>query len=199
MSAPKEVMNQETSPHHVGSSKALRLQDDVVSTALYGGPQECYRYRLHRIWDDTLPTLMWLMMNPSVATEYGDDRTVAKCQRYARAWGYGAMFVGNSFGYRCTDQKRLLEVPDPVGPDNDAALLDMAQKADKVILAYGSPTHPSLRLRGNEVALSLHRAGIELSVMRLSKGGRPEHPLYLPSALTPSLLDNTFFVGLETG
>lgn len=189
-------MDQEKTVHHVGSSKALRLQEDVVSTAVYDGPHECYRYRLHRVWDETKPTIMWLMMNPSVATEYGDDRTVAKCQRYARGWGYGAMFVGNSFGYRCTDQKRLLEVSDPVGPGNDKALLAMAKEADKVILAYGSPTHPSLKAQGNNVALALHMAGITLYVMRLSKGGRPEHPLYLPAALEPALLQEEFFSSL---
>ncbi|WP_438383465.1 DUF1643 domain-containing protein [Asaia sp. BMEF1] len=191
-------MDKKSPTHHVGSSRALRLQDDVVSTAVYDGPQECYRYRLHRVWDETRPTLMWLMMNPSVATEYGDDRTVAKCQRYARSWGYGAMFVGNSFAYRCTDQKRLLEVSDPVGPGNDAALLAMAKESDKVILAYGSPTHPSLRKQGNKVALALHQAGVSLYVMRLSKGGRPEHPLYLPGTLEPTLLEESFFSALAS-
>ncbi|GBR09690.1 DUF1643 domain-containing protein [Asaia siamensis] len=186
-------MDQKTPTHHVGSSKALRLQDDVVSTAVYDGPRDCYRYRLHRIWDERKPSIMWLMMNPSVATEYGDDRTVAKCQRYARSWGYGAMFVGNSFAYRCTDQKRLLDVDDPVGPGNNEALLAMAREADKVILAYGSPTHPTLRKQGSKVALSLHEAGIHLYVMRLSKGGRPEHPLYLPGTLEPTLLEDAFF------
>ena len=190
-------MTERSTRHHVGASRPLRLQDDVKSTAIYDGPGECYRYRLHRVWDPALLCVMWLMMNPSVATEYGDDRTVAKCHRYARAWGYGSMFVGNSFGYRCTDQRRLLEVEDPSGPGNDAALLDMAKAADKVVLAYGSPTHPSLRQRGNQVALLLHRAGIELSVLRLSKGGRPEHPLYLPSTLEPVRLDDAFFRALE--
>lgn len=93
--------------HHVGSSRPLKLSDDVVSTATYGGPDKCYRYTLRRIWDPARPLLMWLMMNPSVATELGDDRTVAKCQRYARAWGYGGILVGNTFAYRCTDQARL--------------------------------------------------------------------------------------------
>lgn len=185
------------SPHHVGTAKALRLANDVVSSAVYDGVGACYRYRLHRVWDPERPTVMWLMMNPSVATEEGDDRTVAKCQRYARAWGYGSILVGNSFAYRCTDQKRLLEVTDPVGPGNDAALLEMAGLADKVILAYGSPTHPSLRERGNRVALNLHEAGILLYTLRLSKGGRPEHPLYLPASLEPRALDEAFFAGLR--
>jgi len=175
-------------PHHVGAARALRLRDDVVSHATYDGPGDCYRYTLHRVWDETKPSVMWLMMNPSVATEYGDDRTVAKCQRYARAWGYGAMFVGNTFAYRCTDQKRLLEVEDPIGPGNDRALLDMAKASALVVLAYGAPHHRTLRARGTEVTRALFDAGVELHVLRLSRSGRPEHPLYLPGTLTPQSL-----------
>lgn len=175
--------------HHVGDSRPLKLGGDVTSTALYGGPQDCYRYVLRRVWDARRPMIMWLMMNPSVATEFGDDRTVAKCQRYSRAWGYGGLFVGNSFAYRCTDQKRLLEVEDPVGPDNDAHLLEMARQADRVVLAYGSPQAKGLRARGTEVARMLGRNGIQVTALRLSRSGRPEHPLYLPSTLVPSPLD----------
>lgn len=175
--------------HHVGQSRPLRLSDDVVSTATYGGEDNCYRYTLRRVWEEGRPMVMWLMMNPSVATEHGDDRTVAKCQRYARAWGYGGMFVGNSFAYRCTDQKRLLEVDDPVGPDNDAHLLKMARQADLVVLAYGSPQAKGLRARGTEVARLMGQNGIRVTALRLSKSGRPEHPLYLPSILTPEPLD----------
>ncbi|MBV1834722.1 DUF1643 domain-containing protein [Novacetimonas pomaceti] len=178
-----------TTPHHVGSSRPLRLSDDVVSHAIYGGPGKCYRYTLTRTWDPARPAVMWLMMNPSVATEEGDDRTVAKCQRYARAWGYGSIFVGNTFAYRCTDQTRLMEVPDPVGPENDHYLLDMARRADMVVAAYGSPRYPALRERGTQVVRMLQDAGIAVYVLRLSsRARRPEHPLYLPADLRPTLL-----------
>ncbi|KAB8125325.1 DUF1643 domain-containing protein [Komagataeibacter medellinensis] len=177
------------SAHNVGSSRPLRLADDVVSHAIYGGPDKCYRYALTRTWDASRPAVMWLMMNPSVATEDGDDRTVAKCQRYARAWGYGTLLVGNTFAYRCTDQKRLTEVPDPVGPENDTNLLAMARRADLVVAAYGSPQIKSLLPRGPEVVRMLQKHGITISAMRLSaRSGRPEHPLYLPGTLRPTPL-----------
>ena len=176
--------------HHVGDSRPLTLSDDVVSTATYGGPDKCYRYTLKRVWNAKLPSLMWLMMNPSVATEIGDDRTVAKCQRYARAWGYGSMFVGNTFAYRCTDQERLTEVTDPVGPENDAALLTMAQQAGMVIAAYGTPRIKSLHARGPQVVSMLQQHGIVVHAMKIGANGRPCHPLYLPAALKPVVLPN---------
>jgi hypothetical protein len=45
----------------------------------------------------------------------------------------GGFWVGNTFTYRCTDQERLLEVPDRIGPDNDTYLIAMAQMATVVI------------------------------------------------------------------
>lgn len=174
--------------HHVGDSRPLTLSQDVVSTATYGGPDKCYRYTLKRVWDTSLPSVMWLMMNPSVATECGDDRTVAKCQRYARAWGYGSILVGNTFAYRCTDQERLTEVPDPVGPDNDAALLAMAQEADRVIAAYGTPRIKMLLPRGPQAVQMLQRHNIPVYAMKVGVNGRPCHPLYLPGSLQPTLL-----------
>ncbi|GBR53533.1 hypothetical protein AA106555_1334 [Neokomagataea thailandica NBRC 106555] len=171
--------------HNVGTAKPLKLADDIKSTAVYGGKNDCYRYSLKRVWQENAPKLMWLMMNPSVATEFGDDRTVAKCQRYARQWGYGSILVANSFAYRCTDQKRLIEVEDPIGPENDSSIVELAREADLVILAYGSPQIRQLKARGTEVALLLEQNGITLNVLRLSKSGRPEHPLYLPADLRP--------------
>ncbi|QDH13596.1 DUF1643 domain-containing protein [Formicincola oecophyllae] len=179
--------------HNVGTARPLNLTGDVTSTALYGpagggvstNQGDCYRYTLKRVWDPKKPLLMWLMMNPSVATEDGDDRTVAKCQRYARQWGYGGILVGNSCAYRCTDQKRLLETPDPVGPENHHHLLEMAKQADKVILAYGTPKAPELHSHGPQAAAMLARNGVALHALEVSKNGRPKHPLYLSSKLTP--------------
>jgi len=39
------------------------------------------------------------MMNPSTADPLVDDPTVAKCGRFARAWRYGGVYVGNHYKY----------------------------------------------------------------------------------------------------
>jgi len=68
-----------------------------------------------------------------------DDPTVAKCGRFARAWGYGGIHVGNTFAYRAIDKKRLRLIADPIGPENDKHLIAMAKLATIVIFAYGQP------------------------------------------------------------
>lgn len=166
-------------PHHVGA-RPLPLPDWVEASAVYGGRADCYRYRL--VW--RRPDLagdrriMWLMMNPSAASETGGDRTVLKCWRYSRAWGYSTMLVGNSVAYRATDQGRLGEITDPAGPDNLAHLLAMAQEAEMVIAAYGKPKIPAARDFGPAAARALATAGHRLHALALAQDGTPMHPLY---------------------
>ena len=120
----------------------------MKSTAVFGGPADCYRYCLTRTWDAKLPHVLFVMMNPSTADPHADDPTVAKCGRFARAWGYGGICVGNTFAYRATDKKHLRLAADPICPDNDKHLVVMAKSAHIVVFAYGQPGHRTLAPRG---------------------------------------------------
>jgi hypothetical protein len=75
---------------------------------------------------------------------------------------------------------------DPVGPENDAHLIEMAKTAAIVIFAYGQPCHATLRTRGLALArLLMKEAGVTPHTLRLAKNGTPWHPLYLPETLKP--------------
>lgn len=172
------------SKHHAGGKVRLKLGADVVSRAVFGGVREEYRYLLHRTWACAGPAVMFLMMNPSTADIDVDDPTVAKCQRYARRWGYGSLYIANTFAYRATDQRLLLEVPVPVGPENDPHILAMAKASGLIVLAYGKP-HPRLQQRGLEVQAMLKRSKHELHALKLCQDGTPGHPLHLRDDLLP--------------
>ncbi len=172
--------------HDVGSKTFVSLPLWIKSDAVFGGPKNEYRYRLSRVWDEDKPSVLFVMMNPSTADYLVDDRTVARCRGFAEDWGFGKLLVGNTFAYRCTDQKRLLEVEDPVGAENDNHLLTMAATAALIVFAYGKP-HPSLRDRGRLVTEMFRAHGYSLHVLRLSQDGTPVHPLYLPRTLKPML------------
>lgn len=180
--------------HHVGA-KPLPLPPGVRCGAVFAGHAACYRYSLE--WNmplvDPAPprerTVMFLLMNPSVADTRCADRTMLKCWSFATAWGCTRMLVGNSAAYRATDQRRLAEVQDPVGPENAWWLCRMASQASRVVIAHGSPTVPAARGFGPAAVALLREAGHRLHVLRLSRHGVPEHPLYLPSALKPEPWD----------
>src|SRR5689334_11732215 len=119
--------------HDPGGKVRIPLPSHVLGHALFGGAANEYRYRLTRTWG-TSSYVLFVMMNPSTANPSEDDPTVAKCRRLAVRWGYGGLHVGNTFAYRATDQNRLAQVPDPIGPDNDAHLLDLAKESALVVL-----------------------------------------------------------------
>ena len=182
------MTNVTTSEHHHDPGGRVRIAWPATSVVQCRfSPCGCYRYELSEVWDAAKPLVMWLLMNPSVAGIDYSDPTLRRTGDFARRWGYGGQLVGNVCAYRATDKRRLLAVADPVGPENDRAILCMASRAAIVILAYGLLPKP-LRARGDEATAKLHAIGISLHVIRLTKDGTPVHPLYLPGNLRPTSL-----------
>ena len=155
---------------------------DAASVAEYSDCDR-YRYSLTRVWDASGPRALFIMLNPSTATEMQNDPTVERCERRARALGFGAFRVLNIFAWRATDPRDMRAAPDPVGPKNDAAIRDSLDWADRVICAWG--THGAHLDRGPQVERLLRAAGAELYHLGLSKGGHPKHPLYIGYAVQP--------------
>jgi hypothetical protein len=146
-------------------------------------PDRVFRYRLTRTWDDAGPRVNFVMLNPSTAGAIQLDPTNRRCMGFAADWGYGGVEVTNIFAFRSTDPRGLRRADDPIGPENDAAILDAARTADLAIAAWG--THGTLHGRGDHVRAMLIDAGIELYVLRLTKAGHPGHPLYVPASTAP--------------
>jgi hypothetical protein len=155
---------------------------DAPSTAIYS-PCEGYRYALTRTWDTGGRKVLFVMLNPSTATEVQNDPTVERCERRARALGFGAFRVCNIFAYRATDPRDMRAQADPNGPGNDTAILEGADWADTVICAWG--THGAHHNRGAQVETLLRETGKPLFHLGLSKAGHPKHPLYIAYAHQP--------------
>jgi hypothetical protein len=157
---------------------------DADSTAVYSDCER-YRYLLTRTWDPAGAKALFVMLNPSTATEFQNDPTVERCERRARALGFGSFRVTNIFAFRATDPKVMRAEPDPVGPDNDAAIVDSAPWADRIICAWGS--HGAHLGRGPAVEALLRGTGLPLHHLGLTKHGHPKHPLYIGYAEQPRL------------
>ncbi|MDO5620808.1 MAG: DUF1643 domain-containing protein [Paracoccus sp. (in: a-proteobacteria)] len=151
------------------------------STAVYSDCER-YRYLLTREWAPG-GRVLFVMLNPSTATEYQNDPTVERCERRARTLGYGAFRVVNIFAYRATDPRQMRAQADPVGPGNDAAIRESLDWADSIVCAWG--THGAHMDRGPAVARLLRDSGRELLHLGLTKDGHPKHPLYIAYARQP--------------
>ena len=138
-----------------------------------------YRYVLNRIWDDNLPKVAIIGLNPSTADATEDDRTINRCINFVRSWGYGGFYMLNLFAFRATDPKELYKAKNPIGEDNEKYILDVISKVEKVVCAWGNH---GIYQNQNKKILSLIEAPF---CLKISLSGEPRHPLYLKSDLKP--------------
>ena len=146
-------------------------------------PCRRWRYLLWRRWDASKSVANFLMLNPSTADEVKLDPTCSRARDYAERWGYGALIVTNAFAFRNTDPNRMKAVKDPIGKDNDAAIVRAAKESAIVVCAWGN--HGAFLDRSTEILRMMKAKGIALHALRVNANGEPAHPLYLPGKLKP--------------
>ncbi|MDR0576996.1 MAG: DUF1643 domain-containing protein [Candidatus Accumulibacter sp.] len=141
-----------------------------------------YRYLLSRVWGDA-PPAVFIMLNPSTADAVKNDPTIDRCERRGRKMGHGGLIVANLFALRSADPAKLFRHPDPVGPGNDAAILEAVANAGIVICAWGRAG----KWQGRDAAVLalLRGAGVEPRALSFNKNGTPRHPLYVSYDKTP--------------
>jgi hypothetical protein len=139
-----------------------------------------FRYRLWRTWAAG-PRVVFIGLNPSTADATADDPTVRRCVGFAKAWGFGGVDVVNLFAYRATEPRVLKRAADPIGPDNDDHLLEVARDSGRVVAAWG--VHGSHRIRDDSVLELLRAAGVKVSCLSRTQAGHPRHPLYAKASL----------------
>lgn len=152
-----------------------RTRDEVKRSAKLSRCGK-YRYALWREWEETLPRVLFIALNPSTADRTRDDPTIRRCLTFACRWGYGSVAVGNLFAYRAGKPHGLKRVADPVGPRNDWWLRRLAAEADLVVAAWGN--------RGLEYAprvASVIELLPDLHCVEKTKRGMPWHPLFAPN------------------
>lgn len=125
--------------------------------------------------------VQFIGLNPSTADETKNDPTVRRCVNFAKAWGFGAMCMTNIFAWRSTDPAALYRQHDPIGPENDRWLKDVAAEATLVVCCWSN--HGSLGGRSAQVKRLLE--SIDLHCFKMSQQGQPWHPLYLPGNIQP--------------
>lgn len=139
-------------------------------------PCRRYRYALWRRWNEGGKTAVFIGLNPSTADESVNDRTVTRCINFSKAWGCSRYVMLNAYGWRDTDPDGMFAADDPIGDGNNEAIVRYTTAADMVIAAWGTlcPIQRELQV------LSLVRRPIHC--LKLTKHGRPWHPLYVKGA-----------------
>jgi len=140
-----------------------------------------YRYHLWRIWNEDLPTMVWVMLNPSTADATEDDPTIRRCIGFAKREGCGSISVKNVFALRSTDPSALAKHADPIGPDNYNWLIHSRGVSLLTISVAGwGARRPEKRLATGYKQAEAAMRICDAYCFGKTKGGDPRHPLYLP-------------------
>lgn len=133
-----------------------------------------YRYLLSREWDDSLPRVLYVMLNPSTANHEEEDQTSKQCLYFAKKFGFGSLEVVNLYALISTNPDKLKYEFDPTGKGNDKYILEAASRAKTIVVAWGEKHF--INHRHNKVARLLTSNGYQLHCLGLAKSGHPRHP-----------------------
>ncbi len=155
-------------------------------------PCKNYRYTLRRVWRsvDEPRVVTWVLLNPSTADEFTSDPTIRRCMGFSQEWGFDELMIVNAYGLRSTDPRGLWKVDDPVGPDNDQAILTACRRASLVVCGWGRHLRIDRRVELTRLLLPGYHAAdrfrhMQLTALQFNADGSPAHPLYLRGDLKP--------------
>lgn len=164
----------------------------MVKDAVFSN-DKLYRYSLSRCWDNSLPTCVFIGLNPSTADAENDDPTIRRCLGFARSFGCGSLLMLNLFAYRSTDWTKLRGIADPVGYWDENDIPRMIESLGRyeigrafkgiVIAAWGGNVDA---IDGGKRARKVAGEVAALKALKISvKTAHPYHPLYLKADLKP--------------
>lgn len=151
-------------------------------------PCRTWRYLLECDFETLGPTIAFGLHNPSTATAEEDDPTWRRGRGFAQSWGAGKVIYVNPWAGRATSPRDLWTLADPIGPDNDRHIANVAHEVVETrgffVFAWGAIAPPqALRYAANNRLHAFNRivrdAGCEIRALGTTKAGQPRHPLYL--------------------
>ena len=157
-------------------------------------PCKTWRYSLTREWLTGEGKQLLLMLNPSDADALRDDSTTTLMVKRTQRDGFRRYEAANLFGLVDSDPAALYRHPDPIGPENDLAILSAIHDADRIIVAWGNNGHhldrakAVLRLLGER----------ELWCFGVTKSGEPRFPRAIPRDLPLQPYSPLMFDAMET-
>lgn len=139
-----------------------------------------FRYQLIRKWDEALPCLCFVMLNPSTADAQEDDPTIRKCVGFAKRNGYGSIQVVNLYAYRATDPADLRRAGMQEGPENWREICLAVRRCEAVVLAWGAFGPTSWTQRVGRLLGEIKLTGLSPLCLGKTQEGKPRHPLMVP-------------------
>ena len=134
------------------------------------------RYAYSLTWDQSLPHVLWVMLNPGTGETEGRRRnTFERCKKWSIEQGYGGLIFGNVFSLRSKSAEDLLRLQYSEDELNSIALSFLTNLASDTIVAWGNHGAKS------HLPESLRETLPNARCFGLTKTSQPRHPLYVPA------------------
>lgn len=138
-----------------------------------------FRFWLLRVWDETLPVMCFVGLNPSTANEKDDDPTIIREMGFAKRDGFGGILKLNLYAFRATEPAMMWKAQkagiDVIGGVRNwsNALQGYAKQfgCTTVVAAWGGGG----KKRGPDIAARWP----DMKCFGMNADGTPKHPLYL--------------------
>jgi len=163
---------------------------DTESGALFDETRK-WRYTLWRRFKPGCPVsrmCAFIGLNPSIADEHENDRTVSRCIEFSRDWGFDGLVMLNLFSWCATDPEDMFRAADPVGPRGNEVLQTVPRQVGRVVCAWGVNACDK-RLGPHVMRPLLVRGWLtglpDVCLLQRTKSGHPQHPLYIKRTTVP--------------
>lgn len=140
-----------------------------------------YRYKLWRVWDESLPKALCIGLNPSTANADKNDATINNLRGILKKLGYGGFYMMNCFPFITSNPKLIKH--NPMSDElNNNMLTVVAYKCKDVIFSWGAFEVVKETGRDKELIEMFPNA----KCFGFNKDGSPYHPralTYIKGAL----------------
>lgn len=172
----------------------MNFKKPITNAGALLNSDRTHRYSLWRIWNEELPRVLFIGLNPSRADESYNDPTITRCINFAQRWQtepvtfeeymtrgddykrYGGMYFLNLFSFRTPYPEELQKAylqGDAYHDKTEEALHDAIENSKTVVCCWGSWKFIESQA---EHVLGMIK---EPMCFGVNKDGNPKHPLYL--------------------
>lgn len=128
------------------------IEKSVMKTEVKFNDNKEYRYLLKKEWDVKKKKAMVIMINPSIANEVSMDFTTLYTLNNLQKLGYGSVDIVNLYP-KVTNKLKVDEVSVEEIKINDDLILEIAEKVDTIIIAWGKKGENSKKIETRQKQL----------------------------------------------
>ena len=129
----------------------MKTEKSVISNETVFSDDGLHRLLLRKQWDNEKLSAMIIMINPNSADNLSMDMTTMLVVNNLNRLEFGSVDIVNLYT-RITPKIhfRFYSDEDLLHPDNDTMILESAEKADKIIIGWGTVGKHNQRIRERE-------------------------------------------------